>query len=892
MAVIDRDRWRQLAPLLAQALELRDDEQAVWLGELRSRSPDLAAELTTLLASETAADREHFLEGSVASPSGSEPPDANFARRDLGAYLQAALGESYIIERELGGGGMSRVFLARERALGRTVVVKVLLPVLAAGIRVERFAREVRVVASLQHPNVVPLFTAGEAAGLPYYVMPYVQGQSLRARVTRTGPLPLADALSVLRDVARALAFAHDQGIVHRDVKPENVLLAGDAAVVTDFGIAKAIVVAADDSERHTDKETVKDLRTLSAVGSAVGTPAYMAPEQVAGDPRVDHRADLYAWGLLAYELLARRHPFAEYTTPQELLSAHLSGTPAPLARCAPELSPAVTALVMRCLEKDPALRPQSAREILDAIAVVATPATGDVLSLWRGHSRVQRTVLAGAGLLALALVAYMVKVRGDDASNGRIPAGAQSLAVLPFDAVGGDTANAYFGDGIADEIATALSKAGGLRVASPTSVAAFRSTHNTGVRELGLQLGVGTVLEGHVRRSGDRMRLTVQLTSVADGLTLWSDVYERQVKDVFQVQDEIARSIAGALRARFPGTAGSQPGRPALSPGTTNPEAYDLYLRGSYLLERRGSGVAKAVEYFQRAIAEDSDFARAHAGLGYALELLPTVGGSTARAVERRAMDAAHRALALDSTLAEAHTALGLIHVSALRWREAGDAFQRAVAVDRGYAPGQYLYGFYLLRVGRIADAEEHLRLGRIADPLSGTASGLLAYSLSLLGRYDESLVESRRAYELDSSLATVRALVPIAILNDGHPEQAHALARVAFPLPFNGMAAYVLGVTGDRAGAAAVVRELEARPRGEWFLASALAYAYLGLGDTARALSAMEAAAHAGEPTRVPLADPMFDPLRRSARFAAVVRRFGLDERRLTAPKGGRPR
>ena len=210
MAVIDRDRWRQLAPLLAQALELRDDEQAVWLGELRSRSPDLAAELTTLLASETAADREHFLEGSVASPSGSEPPDANFARRDLGAYLQAALGESYIIERELGGGGMSRVFLARERALGRTVVVKVLLPVLAAGIRVERFAREVRVVASLQHPNVVPLFTAGEAAGLSYYVMPYVQGQSLRARVTRTGPLPLADALSVLRDVARALAFAHD----------------------------------------------------------------------------------------------------------------------------------------------------------------------------------------------------------------------------------------------------------------------------------------------------------------------------------------------------------------------------------------------------------------------------------------------------------------------------------------------------------------------------------------------------------------------------------------------------------------------------------------------------------------------------------------------------------
>jgi TolB-like protein/tRNA A-37 threonylcarbamoyl transferase component Bud32 len=891
MAVIDRDRSRQLAQLLAQALELTDDDRSAWLAELRSRSPDLAAELTTLLASETAADRDGFLARPLDGLPSTEAPDAALVGRDLDAYLQAALRDTYTIERELGGGGMSRVFLAREEALGRTVVVKVLLPVLAAGIRAERFAREVRVAAALQHPNIVPLFRAGDAAGLPYYVMPYVGGESLRARLTRDGRLPLADALSVLRDVARALAFAHEQGIVHRDVKPENVLLAGDAAVVTDFGIAKAIVSAVDD-ERPKGAESAADLRTLSAVGSIVGTPAYMAPEQVAGNPRIDHRADLYAWGLLAYELLSGRHAFAEQRTPEELLSAHLSETPAPLERCAPELSPVLTTLVMRCLEKNPALRPQSAREIIDALAVVATPPADGGARRWRGPSRVPRAVLAGIGLLAVALVAYIATARRDDRRDGGVPASEQSLAVLPFEAVGGDTANAYFGDGIADEIATALSKAGGLRIASPTSVAAFRSTHNAGVRELGRQLGVSTVLEGHVRRSGDRMRLTVQLTSVADGLTLWSEAYERQVKDVFRVQDEIARSIAGALRARVPQTAGSLPGRPTSSPGTTNPEAYDLYLRASYLLEKRGSGVAKAVEYFQRAIAEDSDYARAYAGLGYALELLPTVGGPTARAVELRAMDAAHRALALDSTLAEAHTALGLISVSALHWREAGEAFQRAVAVDRGYAPGQYLYGFYLLRVGQLADAEAHLRLGRNADPLSGTASGLLAYSLSLLGRYDESLAESRRAYDLDSSLATVRALVPIAILNDGHAEEAHDLARVAFPLPFNGMAAYVLGATGDRASAAAVVRELESRPRGEWFLATALTYAYLGLGDTTRALAAMEAAARAGEPTRVPLADPMFDPLRRSARFAAVVRRFGFDEGPLTSPKGGRPR
>src|SRR5215207_4995076 len=241
MAVIDGDRWRALAPLLDRALELTGDERAAWLGELRSRSPELAAELMALLAVEAAADREGFLEGPLDRPLAAEAPEAALAGADLGAHLQAALADTYTIERELGGGGMSRVFVAEERAFGRKVVVKVLLPALAAGISAERFAREVRVVAALQHPNVVPLFRAGEAGGLPYYVMPYVRGESLRVRLTREGRLPLADALSVLRDVARALAFAHEQGVVHRDVKPENVLLSADAAVVTDFGIAKAI---------------------------------------------------------------------------------------------------------------------------------------------------------------------------------------------------------------------------------------------------------------------------------------------------------------------------------------------------------------------------------------------------------------------------------------------------------------------------------------------------------------------------------------------------------------------------------------------------------------------------------------------------------------------------
>jgi len=873
MAVIDRDRWRELAPLLDKALELSDDARGPWLDELRSRSPTLADQLAALLARDAAADRQGFLR----APLGLETPETALPRIDLGAFLQAAFDGTYTIERELGGGGMGRVFLARESALGRMVVIKVLLPAFAAGIRAERFAREVRVAAALQHPNIVPLFQAGEAAGLPYYVMPYVRGESLRARLAHDGRLPVADALATLRDVARALAFAHDQGVVHRDVKPENVLLSGDAALVTDFGIAKAI-----SSSSRAIEELPRVDSTLSTVGTAIGTPAYMSPEQAAGDPRVDHRADIYAWGLLAYELLAGVHPFADRTTPSDLLAAQLTVTPTPLSGRAAELTPALSALVMRCLEKDAARRPQSVREILDALGVVATPAASPTAKA-RRRAWMPAVALSGAVLFALS-AAYIATPRLLGRSITPPPA-TQSLAVLPFEAVGGDTANAYFSEGIADEIAAMLSKVGGLRVASRTSAAAFRSSHDVDVRQLGRRLGVSTVIEGRVRRAGDRMRLTVQVTSVADGLTLWSDVYERQVKDVFQVQDEIARAIAGALRARLRGVSAPEPGQSARSSGTSNPDAYDLYLRGNYLLERRGDGVARAVEYFERAIAKDSSFARAYAALAYALELMPAFGRTPEPVVQGRAFAAAQQALALDSTLAEAYTALGLANIAALRWQESGEAFRRAIAVDPGYAPGQYHYGHYLMRVGRIADAEEPLRRARNADPLSGTASGLLAYVLSLLGRHDESVAETRRSYELDSSLATAHALLALAMLDNGHSKEAHALARTAIPTPFNGIAAYVLGATGDRAGADAIVRELEARPQGEWYVATALTYAYLGLGDTTRALSALESGSRARERFLIPFVDPMFDSVRRSARFAASLRRLGLDERLFTS-------
>ncbi len=301
---------------------------------------------------------------------GSGPDGAADTLREL---LDRTLGGSYRIERELGGGGMSRVFLAEERALGRRVVVKALSPELAHELSADRFAREIRLSARLQHPNIVPVLTAGIAADLPYYTMPYIEGESLRARLARLPAgerLPRAGALALLRDIARALAYAHGLGVVPRDIKPENVLLGHDAAVVADFGIAKAVAAA-----RTLDAPPID--ATLTQGGLALGTPAYMAPEQAAADPTVDHRADLYAWGLIAYELLAGAHPFAGRQSVQALVAAHLVEQPPPLDEAAPDLPPAITALVTRCLAKQRADRPSSAQEIVDTLATVATGGAG-----------------------------------------------------------------------------------------------------------------------------------------------------------------------------------------------------------------------------------------------------------------------------------------------------------------------------------------------------------------------------------------------------------------------------------------------------------------------------------------------------------------------------------
>jgi tetratricopeptide (TPR) repeat protein/tRNA A-37 threonylcarbamoyl transferase component Bud32 len=315
---------------------------------------------------------------------------------DLREQLQATLGTAYALERELGGGGMSRVFVADERRLNRKVVIKVLSPELSAGVSAERFEREIQLAASLQQANIVPILAAGETEGLPFYAMPLVDGESLRTRLAREGRLPVSVVTSVLRDVAKALAYAHERGVVHRDIKPDNVLLSGGTAVVTDFGIAKALSAARTDSEGA----------TLTQLGTSIGTPAYMSPEQAAGDPSVDHRADVYSLGCMAYELLAGQSPF-HGRTPARMLAAHISEAPPPLLALRPDTPPALEQLVMQCLEKDPARRPQSGAEIAQSLDAVLTGTLAALPgTIGRAPTLARSLVLYAAAVAVVAIVA------------------------------------------------------------------------------------------------------------------------------------------------------------------------------------------------------------------------------------------------------------------------------------------------------------------------------------------------------------------------------------------------------------------------------------------------------------------------------------------------------
>ncbi|WP_434479625.1 protein kinase domain-containing protein [Gemmatimonas sp.] len=772
---------------------------------------------------------------------------------DLRTQLQTTLGDGYTLERELGGGGMSRVFVAHENALGRTVVVKVIAPELAEGVSAERFAREVKLAARLQQANIVPVLSTGSSGSLPYYTMPFVAGESLRARLANAVPLTISQSLSVLRDVARALSYAHGQGVVHRDIKPENILLSGGTAVVTDFGIAKALSASRTVGDGGAAAETSA---SLTQAGGSIGTPAYMAPEQAVGAD-VDQRADIYAWGVLAYELLTGAHPFSGKANSAQMIAAHLSEAPVPLTQRNAALPTSLSDLVLRCLEKDAAHRPANADEVLQSLDGVVTPTgspgsrTGGTVTPARGR---RTTMLIAGGVLAAAVaVALMVMKREDTAASsvGVVASAAsvapnRAIAVLPLANLSGDKADDFFGIGLAEEMTRALSKTG-VRVIGRSSAGALQAR---GMDESAIarELGVGSLLTGSVQRAAGQVRVNVSLVSATDGAVTWTEKYDRPLTNVFALQDEIARAVATKLLGALGGVRGVE----ATRVETADPEAYALYLQGQVLFGRRtAQTVRQSIALFERAVARDPQFARAHAALGLALASIPFYEQGTARTTAPLAIAAARKAIAIDSTVAEAWGAIASAQMGVFDNRAADVNYRRAQALDSSIA---ILWGWHalsLVHMGRFDEARDHAARAQAAEPASLIARTWGAQLLMTERRYREADSATRSILSMDSTYALAWDVRGEALSYLGrHDEAIVALQRNLEQLPKNlpnqteGILAYVFARAGRAADARRAIENLRVKNGGVLPAMGVLAATLETLGDHAAALAMIERA------------------------------------------------
>jgi len=740
--------------------------------------------------------------------------------------LTTALSGRYRIEREVGHGGMAVVFLAEDLKHRRRVAVKVLRPEVARSIGSARFLREIEIAARLSHPHILPLYDSGSAPpqegqdqGFLYFVMPYVDGESLRDRLSREKQLPLEDALRIARGVADALAYAHGLGIVHRDIKPENILLQAGHPVVSDFGIASALKAATDDK--------------LTDPGYAVGTPTYMSPEQSAGEV-VDPRSDLYSLGCVLYEMLAGDPPFTGATA--QAIQARKAIDTVPRLRTVRETVPeGVEQVVRKALARVPADRYASVAEF---VAALINPAMT------------------------------------------RAPV--RSVAVLPFLNLSPDPENEYFADGITEDVIAQLSKIRSLKVISRTSIMMFK-TRDRSLREIGALLSAATLLEGSVRRAGERVRIVAQLVDAETDQHLWAETYDRQLTDIFAIQSDVALQIAAALRAEL---SPDEEFRIHREP-TRDLQAYQLYLQGRHWFVRHtAEALRQAIEYFKRAIHRDPGYALAHADLAQAYtEIALASGGGFLRPDEAfvLARDSVSSALALDGALGEAHCQLGFLKfVRDFDWTGAEAEFRRALELNPNSADSYDLYGRMLAALGRHDEAIPLVTRAQELDPLSHRTD--LPSALLRAGRYEEALAPARHAVDLDPQYGRARATLGWVYLKLGRVEEGLAELRQGAQLThgdamFLAQLGEAYALHGQVADAYDVLRQLEERARAEYLTPYYLAYVYTGLGEQDKAIDCLERALAENSGGLYGIkASFLFAPLQGHPRFTALLRKLNL--------------
>src|ERR671910_106940 len=742
--------------------------------------------------------------------------------------LSAALVARYKVQRELGQGGMAKVFLAHDLKYDREVAVKVLRPDLAADVGATRFLHEIQTSARLHHPHILPLYDSDQIEGLVYYVMPYIKSETLRQRLTRERQLPVSEAIQLAREVLDALSYAHGANVVHRDVKPANILLDAGHAVVADFGIARAI------GEGE------------STTGHVIGTPAYMSPEQIDGSKYLDGRTDIYSLGCVLFEMLVGEAPFRGSTLTAVI--ANRLSSPIPSARQFRELIPeAVDVAVKKAMAALPADRFATAAQFSEALGTSATVA----IAVGAAQAMVQKVVAA------------------------------KSVAVLPFENMSTDPENEYFSDGITDDIIAQLSKISALKVISRTSSMQYKKTTKK-IAAIAEELGVGAVLEGSVRRAGQRVRIVAHLVDPRSEKHLWGDTFDRNLSDIFEEQSEVAQQITGALSVALSPEEKSRVEKKA----TGDAEAYNLYLLGRFQANKWSEAdVLKAIDYYQLAVAKDPGYAVAYAGLADAYEL-PSIGFSSKPPAEylAQAKSMALKALQMDDHLAEAHTSLAYARwLGDLDWQGAGREFKRAREVMSSYVMAHEWYAEYLAAVGRHDEALLEAKRAQQLDPLAVPVNRTVGWVLYFARRYDEAIEELRKTLAMNSEFLGARLVLWWAFIAKGAHDQALADIRREVERP--GLRtikkltlAYACAASGNAEEANGLLWELEPKLEAENRLALLSALLFTALDAKDRAFEQLERAYQLREPGLLFLkVAPWADPLRSDPRYGALVEKLG---------------
>jgi len=823
------ERWSKIESIFHKALEADECRRSSVIEESCAGDAELRREVEALLAHHS--DSASFMEqpafaGQVTTGSVRPVTAEAVPRPDLKGV---AVGHYRIVE-EIGSGGMGQVFRALDTRLHRTVAIKVLPSMhVADPDRKRRFLQEARVASKLNHPNIVTLHDMGSDGGVDYLVMEYVAGKTLKQLIRSEG-LPISEAGGYAIQLAGALAVAHAAGLIHRDIKPANIMVTDDGQVkILDFGLAKQLT--------PTETDSLEAGQTVP--GMLMGTVSYMSPEQTRGEP-LDARSDIFSFGSVLYEAVTGQLAFRASSVLSTMYEIALHDPPPP-SRVQPRVPVWLEQIILRCLRKQVAERYQSMAELLEALR--------------------SREVRAASGTSGASTIPH------------------SSIAVLPFANVSGD--GEQFGDGLAEELIHALSRYDDLQVIARASAAAVRG-HGLDIREIGRRLNVGVILDGSVRRAGNRLRITVQLIDVNDGHHLWSERYDREMTDVFEVQDEITAAIVDKLRPQL-----ISAGSPSATRHSEDPEAYALYLKSRHHWGRRPAGTKEAIAYFEQAVKRDPTYALAYTGLADAYNTLASWEGGVLPPREgfQKGMSYAEQALRLKPELAEGHAALGyaLLH---FRWeiQEAERLLSEAIRLNPRYGPAHHWYSHLLVATGRMEESLAESKIYLNLDPADPLSQLHLMWHHVMAHNFDQALSESGRALADDPGFSWHRIFQGWAHLGKGATGEAEATIRkgaelsgVSVHLSFLG---HAQAANGNRKDALRTLERLTAQSAERYISPYELGLIYEALGDHDQAFASLEQAFAERSPWLVYLArEPRLRHLHGNPRFDAMLARMRRD-------------